>query len=333
MDFLSSTIGQYIVQATLHSVIIAIVVEAMLRLWDVQQPYLQIRFRLLDLLLPVICLPLYFLLYPPRAEAYFREQVALIDFNEWLQLRLWGYLEVWHLLAALLALTTAYFIIREAIPSLRHYFGYRHSLPDLTPGQFPKLDMILKKLAQVKGFPRPRVLISPEDTPIVHTLRHYALVLSPTTINMLDDDELEAVIAHELAHLTRQAYGISQASLVLRFLMFYNPVALLIFRHIINDNEKKCDDIAIRATGKRLALASALFKISRRISSASVPTSNGQGRIPQRVSALEHWTYRELIKERVERLVHPAQPGNIAWPNFRVFFTGGLLVALLFFVV
>ena len=69
----------------------------------------------------------------------------------------------------------------------------------------------------------------------------------------MDDEELEAVISHELAHLAVAGYRIAQAALWLRFLMFYNPVALLIFRRILDDNEKSCDEIAVLASGKRLA--------------------------------------------------------------------------------
>ena len=89
MDFLSWDLSQFIVQTVLHSVIIAIVAEVMISLWHVQKPSLQIKFRFL-VLLPAIYLPLYFLLYSSRAGAHFHEQVALINFNAWMRLRLAG---------------------------------------------------------------------------------------------------------------------------------------------------------------------------------------------------------------------------------------------------
>ena len=333
MDLFSSGLGQYVVQTTFHSVIIVTVVEAMIRLWHIQRPSLQIKFRLLVLLLPVLHFPFSFLLYSPRTDARFREQIALIDFNAWLGLRLGGGIAVWHLFAALLALTTVYFLVREASPSLGHYLGRRRPFTVIKPGQFPKLDLVLSSLAKARGLPSAEVLLSAENAPVIYTLGHRTLVLSATAINMLDDEELEAAIAHELAHLTGQAYRISQASVILRFLMFYNPVALLIFRRIINDSERNCDDIAVAATGKQLALASGLLRVLRRTPSSLSLAVGSRRQLPFRISALEHRAYRDMIGERVERLVHPDAASDTPYQSFRVLFTGGLLLGLLFFAV
>jgi Zn-dependent protease with chaperone function len=333
MDFLNSGLGQYIIQTVFHSAIIALIVEAMLKIWHIQMPFSQIKFRLLVLALPICYLPLYFLLYPPRAGAHFREQVALIDLNEWLGLRLVGGLYAWHLFGALLALLTAYFLFKEAIPSLRHYLGRRHSSSHIESRRFPELDSILTNLSGVKGLPMPKVLLSAENTPVIHTMGSRVLILSAATINMLDNEELEAVVAHELAHLTKQARRINQISMALRFLMFYNPIALFIFRRIINDNEKNCDDIAASTTGKQLALASGLFKVFRQTATSPATTSDSRSWILPQVSALEYRAYRYLIKERIERLVHPDKVNDLLFPNFRALFMAGLLVALLFFVV
>ncbi len=151
MDFLNSGLGQYIVQTVFHSVIIAIVVESMIRIWHIQEPFHQIKFRLLVLLLPVLYLPFYYLLYPPRTGAHFHGEVALIDFSQWLGLRLGGGIATWHLFVALLALTTSFFVIREAIPSIRYYFGHHPSFPVIEEGQFPKLDSVLANLSSTKG--------------------------------------------------------------------------------------------------------------------------------------------------------------------------------------
>lgn len=335
MDFLNSGLGQYIVQTVFHSVIIAIVVESMIQTWHIQEPFHQIKFRLLALLLPILYLPLFYFLYPPRASTHFREQVALINFSQWLGLRLGGNIALWHLFVILLTLTTFYFLIKEAIPSIRYYFWRRRSLSVIEDGQFPKLDSVLANFARTKRLPMPVVLLSTDNTPVIYTLGHRVLVLSASTINVLDSEELEAVIAHELAHITRQAYGINRLLLALRFLMFYNPVALLIFRRIINDNEKLCDDIAVSFTGKRLAFASALLKVSRHLvaGSSSAITAGKKRRLLLRINVLQEQASTEVVKERVERMAYPGEASNIPTKNFRLVVTAGLLVVLLFFVV
>lgn len=300
-------------------------------MWHVPAAFPQIKFRFLGLL-PALYLPGFFFLYPPRTGAHFREEIALFNSNGWLKLRLGAGVTVEHLFLALLALATFYFLFREAAPSVKHYLRRHHSLPPIDPGQFPKLDSVLARLAKTRALPIPLVLLSTEEGPVIHTLGRRALVLSATAINMLDSEELEAVIAHELAHLSGQAYGISQASLILRFLMFYNPVALLLFRVIINDNEKNCDDIAVRAVGKRLALASALFKVFRQTAMSPAP-SGVRSRFLPWVSSLERRAHQELIKERAERLVQADKTNDIHNQNVRLAVLAGLLAALLFFVV
>lgn len=335
MDFLNSSLGQYLVQTVFHSVIIAFVVESLLRVWHIQEPFSQIKFRLLVLLLPVLYLPFFYLLYPPRAGVYFHGQVALINFNQWLELRVGGGIAVWHLFVALLALTTLLFVLKEVIPGVKYYLGHRPSFPVIKEGQFPKLDSVLANISKVRGFPMPALFLSPEDTPVVHSLGRRGLVLSASTINLLDSEELEAVITHELAHLIRQSSGVNRLLLALRFLMFYNPVALLIFHRIINDNERLCDDMAVSLTGRRMALGSGLLKVFRHTAVGSAPglAGDSKGRLSPQTGTLESRSRRELVKERLERLLQPDKAGDVPYQNFRVVLTAGLLVALLFFVV
>ncbi len=334
MGFFNSAVGQYIVQAVFHSAIIAIVAEGMISLWHIQRPLLQIKFRLLSLLLPSLYLPIYFIFYPVRGGEYFQNRVSLIDFNQWLGLRLPGNLALWHLFALLLALTTLYFLIKEAIPSLKYYFSKRHSLPAINARQFPKLDMVLTTLTK-RGFTLSAMYLAPDKVPVAHTIGRRMLVISAATIDMLDSEELEATIAHELAHTMRQGYVIVSLLWVLRSLMFFNPVALLIFRRIINDNEKLCDDIAVSATGKRLALASALLKVSHY--SAASPLAARAGRtavwwlIP--VRNIPYHAHRELTRNRVERIAGSNNQPDILRGDLRLVVTAGLLIVMLFFAV
>lgn len=319
-------------QTVVYSAIIVIAVEALLHLWRIHQPSLQIRLRFLALLLPVLYLPAYFLLYPARSGAVFRQQVALMDINGWLGLRLGAHVAVWHLFAALLALTTAYFLVREAFPGIRHYLRRPHSFATIEKGQFPKLESVLERLSGARH-PAPSVVLSPRDTPVIYTLGRRALVISAVTIDLLDSDELEAVIAHEMAHLSGPTYILSQASVVLRFLMFYNPVALFVFRRIISDTEKDCDDTASLATGKPLALASGLLKVFQKSAAKGSASGGRRGRFPPLISTVAHRAYGDLFQERVDRLVHANHTSEVLLPLVRVMVTAVLLLALLFFVV
>ncbi|MBI4285716.1 MAG: M48 family metalloprotease [Chloroflexi bacterium] len=333
MDFFQSAFGQYLVQTVFHAAVIAISVEAMLGLWHIQKPLLQMKFRMLALWLPVLSLPLYYAFYPARTGPHFHSQIALIDANRWLGLRLFGPVYLWHFFAAALIATMVYFVLREAVPGLRYYLWHRHTLPSITMGEFPKLDTVLAKLGQA-DLPMPGLFLSPGPGPAIYTIGRRALVLSPATINTLDNEELEAALAHEMAHLTGQAYVMGQLALVLRCVMFYNPVALLVFRRLANDNEQMCDDIAVRATGKPLALASALLKVTRHAPpSRAVPDIRRSRWLPSPVRALPDDAHEALTRRRLERLAYPERAWPVLAEDLRLGITAALLAGMLFFIV
>ena len=335
MDFLLSNIGQYLSQTILHSLLIALIVEAVMRSSHIQEPLLQIKFRSLSLLLPVLYLPVLYFSDPSRTSADFRRQVALFDSNQWLSLRLWGGVFLWHLVAVMVVLTVAFFLVKELVPVIRYILSSRHPLPVLEKGRFPELDALLANMAKKRGIPEPEVLLSWELTPSVLTLGRRGLVLSNSAIEILDIDELEAVIAHELAHFALEPLLIGLICLTLRFFMFYNPVALLVYHRINNDTEKFCDDLAITFTGKRLALISGLLKILRHTTAGTSPGRTAEQRWwhSLTVNTFENRAHLALVKERAERILHGEKVSVITYQNQRIAITAGLLMALLFFVV
>lgn len=331
MGLLSSGVGQYFVQTVLHATIIALVVEAVINTYHLTKFSYQIRLRFLVLLLPVLYLPFFFLLYPMRSSEHFRRHLALFDSNQWLMLRLWDDILLGHLFLAVLVGTALFFFFKEMVPFLKFYLGHHPSPHILVSGQFPRVEEVITRLTQDKGLPRPVVLVSAENAPTVYTSGLKTLVLSTSAVNMLDNDELEAIIAHELAHFTGGVSGINRAGLALRFMMFYNPIALLIFRRMVSDLERHCDDIAVTVTGKPLALASGLLKAFRCSPMKCTLTPNDYEL--SRTSTLEDKACRELVKERVNRILSPEEADDIPYYKLRLMVVAGFLTALLFFVV
>jgi len=69
----------------------------------------------------------------------------------------------------------------------------------------PDLFNMVRRLATRGGLPMPRVYIIPEDTPNAFATgrnpEHAAVAVTEGIMRMLDDDELEGVLAHELSHV------------------------------------------------------------------------------------------------------------------------------------
>jgi len=79
----------------------------------------------------------------------------------------------------------------------------------------------------------------------------------------LAPSEVEAVIAHELAHIKRRDYFVSLLQSCVECLLFYHPCVRLISWNVHCLREECCDDIAIDSTGgERKSFAQALIAAS-----------------------------------------------------------------------
>lgn len=81
----------------------------------------------------------------------------------------------------------------------------------------------------------------------------------------LPPDVLDAVIAHELAHLRRYDLWAMLGQRVLETVLFYHPAVWWVSRRISLEREMCCDELAVRATGERLVYARALEAVGRRM--------------------------------------------------------------------
>lgn len=339
MDLLEFGFSQYVFQCLLHSFIVAFVVEALLKIWNEERPLLCFKFRLLVILMPVLSFPLYQLIYPQRGSLGFRKDIAIFDINQWLLLRLGNGILVWHPVLVLLGVVTVVFLIQEAIPILLAYFRREGSKTLYKSSAIPKMDIVLEELKQKSpSVVEPQIFLLPEGEPIIYAdgIRKSSINISSSLIEVLDREELEGVIAHEIAHIIRRDNAISWFLLPFRFIMFYNPIALVEFRRIIHDREKLCDDIASSLTGKPLAFASSLikvFRISRAVGFAHSPQSSLRNRILSIAHNLESHSHKVRMESRVIRIVYPKKSYNPSYPYIRLGITTVSLILLLFFIV
>lgn len=119
-------------------------------------------------------------------------------------------------------------------------------------------------LARAAGLKRtPPVLLLPDDVEGAFVIggRTSRILLSLSLIEALTDDELDAIIAHEVAHIMARDVPVTVIAGVLRDLVAWNPMAHLALRRLVTEREFEADRCAARVTGKPLAVASSLLKM------------------------------------------------------------------------
>ena len=84
------------------------------------------------------------------------------------------------------------------------------------------------------------------------------ILLPVTALTGLPSDQLEAILAHELAHIRRYDYLVNLVQSVVETLLFYHPAAWWISARIRAEREHCCDDWAVEVCGDRLIYARAL---------------------------------------------------------------------------
>lgn len=77
-------------------------------------------------------------------------------------------------------------------------------------------------------------------------------------LTQLPEDEIEAVLLHELAHIRRHDYFVNFLQHVAENLFFFNPGLLWISSLLREERENCCDDIAIARTNDKIAFVRAL---------------------------------------------------------------------------
>ena len=74
----------------------------------------------------------------------------------------------------------------------------------------------------------------------------------------LTPQQLEAILAHELAHVRRNDYLVNLLQSAAETLLFYHPAVWWVSRQVRQERESCCDDLAVAVCGDRLGYARAL---------------------------------------------------------------------------
>ena len=87
------------------------------------------------------------------------------------------------------------------------------------------------------------------------------ILLPASVIVGLPPAHLDAVLAHELAHVRRHDYIVNVLQSVVETLLFYHPAVWWCSRQVRIEREHCCDDVVVEACGDRVAYATALTQL------------------------------------------------------------------------
>jgi beta-lactamase regulating signal transducer with metallopeptidase domain len=97
------------------------------------------------------------------------------------------------------------------------------------------------------------------DVPLVIGWLRPVILLPASALSGLTPDQLEAILAHELAHVKRCDFIVNASQNLVETLMFYHPAVWWISQCIREEREQCCDDLVVHACGDRVTYARALL--------------------------------------------------------------------------
>ncbi len=239
-------------------------------------------------------------------------------------------------------------IISVGINVFSYFFSKKFALMAnkvhlVTREQEPRLYRIVENLAMQAGLPMPEVGVS--DMPMPNAFatgrnpKNAAVVATRQILNLLNDDELEGVMAHELSHVkNRDILVMSVASTMASVVAYVTrmavwaallnndennggnliiaiiaditlPIAAMLIQLGVSRNrEYLADESGARLTGRPMALASALTKLESGCSAKTNTYDNP--------STANMWISNPFGQRRTRGLVnlfrtHPSTPDRI----------------------
>ena len=97
--------------------------------------------------------------------------------------------------------------------------------------------------------------------PVVIGYIRPVVLLPVSAVTGLAPRQLEAILAHELAHVRRHDYLVNTIQIAIETLLFYHPAVWWVSRRIREEREECCDDSAVAVCGSRLTYARALVSL------------------------------------------------------------------------
>jgi len=158
--------------------------------------------------------------------------------------------------------------------------------------------------------------------PTVVGLVRPAILLPMSFASGLSPQQIEMILAHELAHIRRHDHWVNLAQRIVEALLFFHPAVWWVSRRIRFERELCCDDIVVAAGGEPLAYADTLLHFAE----------TQRGIVPVGISA--RGDKPSDLRRRILRLIEGRDPmrvrlgrGALVATLALVLITGGVIFA------
>lgn len=125
------------------------------------------------------------------------------------------------------------------------------------------------------------------EVPSVIGFMRPVILLPASTLTGLTPEQIEMILAHELAHIRRHDFFVNLLQAVVETLMFYHPAVWWMSRRVRIERENCCDDLAVAVCGNPLQYARALTRLEElRADELQIAVSSNGGSLLDRIKRI-----------------------------------------------
>ena len=123
---------------------------------------------------------------------------------------------------------------------------------------------VLERVSQRLGLRRAAQILQSTlvQVPVVVGYFRPVILVPMSVISGLPASQLEAILAHELAHIRRHDYLVNLLQTLVETVFFYHPAVWWLSRQIRNERENCCDDVAVAVLGSGVDYGRALLAVA-----------------------------------------------------------------------
>ena len=146
----------------------------------------------------------------------------------------------------------------------------------------PRLQVVFKRLMNSLQINKTVHLLESArvTAPIVIGFFKPVVLLPVGLVTGLTNAQIEAVLAHELAHIKRHDYLINLLQSLVEIVYFFHPALWWVSARVRQERENCCDDCAVSVCGNKLALAQALSFVAQYQKMPALAMAINGGKMP-----------------------------------------------------
>ncbi len=164
-------------------------------------------------------------------------------------------------------------------------------------------------------------------SPFVVGIKYCTIVLCPNLLEILEHNEKEVLLHHELSHIKRRDNLIGWVAMILRDMMFFNPFAYIAYLLIRVEQDYGSDKIVVKHSTRPVKeIARDLLNAIRKLSSFG-PAKSATGP----VSAFTFITGRFFAQHRLKNRIRSILKNDPLRIKMRIF--PRIMMCMLFFIV